>query len=96
MFGVIEKVGRREFDMALAVGPRLRMAVDGNKLFQSVSEFSGTPMRHDDFVTLVIEPGESYILNAAAAGEEPDTAVSDQDEDFDEFEDEEDDFGDDF
>ena len=95
MFGLIEKVGRREFDMALAVGPRLRMAVDGNKLFQSVSQFSGTPMRHDDFVTLVIEPGESYILNAAAAGEEPDTAVSDQDEDFDEFEDE-DDFGDDF
>ena len=96
MFGVIEKVGRREFDMSLAVGPRLRMAVDGNKLFQSVSEFSGTPMRHDDFVTLVIEPGESYILNAAAAGEEPDAAVSDQDEDFDEFEDQEDDFGDDF
>ena len=96
MFGLIEKVGRREFDMALAVGPRLRMAVDGNKLFQSVSEFSGTPMRHDDFVTLVIEPGESYILNAAAAGEEPDAAVSDQDEDFDEFGDEEDDFGDDF
>ena len=96
MFGLIEKVGRREFDMALAVGPRLRMAVDGNKLFQSVSAFSGTPMRHDDFVTLVIEPGESYILNAAAAGEEPDAAVSDQDEDFDAFEDEEDDFGDDF
>ena len=96
MFGLIEKVGRREFDMALAVGPRLRMAVDGNKLFQSVSEFSGTPMRHDDFVTLVIEPGESYILNAAAAGEEPDAALSDQDEDFDEFGDEEDDFGDDF
>ena len=96
MFGLIEKVGRREFDMALAVGPRLRMAVDGNKLFQSVSQFSGTPMRHDDFVTLVIEPGESYILNAAAAGEEPDAAVAGEDEDFDEFADEEDDFGDDF
>ena len=93
LFGALERIGRREFDISLAVGPRLRMAVDGNKLFQAIASYSGTPLRHADFVSQIIEPGESYILNAAAAGEEP-GGEYEEDADFeDDFEDEfEDDF----
>lgn len=71
MFGLLERIGRRDFGVSLAVGPRLRMAVDGNQLFRAVAAYTGAPLRHDAFLTGIIEPGESYILNAAAAGSAP-------------------------
>jgi hypothetical protein len=94
LWGLIGRIAREAFEMSLPIGPRLRMAVDGNKLFQAIAGYDGTPMREDDFRTMIIEPGESYILNAAASGGEPEMPEDEAaDEESDGFNDE---FGDDF
>lgn len=84
---VIEKLGREELDRAIAIGPSLRLAVDGNRVFQTIAEFDNGVISDQEF-TEFLAAAESYILNSAVVDEESDFTGADFN-DFDDFEDDE-------
>jgi hypothetical protein len=95
MWTVIGELSKEDFGRSLPVGPLLRVAVDGNRIYQIIANFDGT-LSADDFRNL-IEAGESYIINSSVIdGQMPGTApaADEKREPEDEFSDE--DFADEF
>ncbi len=92
MWTVIEKLSKSELNRSIPIGPTLRMAVDGNRVFRAISAFEEGLFTDQDFSEF-IDAAESYILNSAVAGDEP--QLDEDDDDFGEFDDfEEDEFAD--
>lgn len=85
MWTVIEQLGKAELNRAIPIGPTLRVAVDGNKVFRAIASFDEGTVADEDF-SAFIEAAESYILNSAVVGDEP-TMDEDVDEEFDDFDD---------
>ena len=77
MWTVISEISRDAFGAAPPVAPIVRMAVDGNRIFQIAAEFDEGTFSPSDLADL-IEAGESYIINSALVG---DTVMPDQDSD---------------
>jgi len=90
MWTVIEKLSKEELDRSVAIGPTLRLAVDGNKVFQTIAEFDDGTVTDQEFNEF-IEAAESYILNSAVVDDEADFTEENDDDfgDFDEFDDDE-------
>jgi hypothetical protein len=83
---VIEELSKREFNRAPPIGPLVRVAVDGNKVFQLVAEFDEgtiTPQQ----LTRLIDASEPYIIIASMAEGPPPSVTNGAD-----AEDEADDF----
>lgn len=89
MWTVIADLSKEDFAQSLPIGPLLRVAVDGNRIYQIVADFDGV-LSADDLRTL-IEAGESYIINSSvidnqmSAGEP--TNAFDEESETDEFSD---------
>lgn len=64
MWTVIEQLARRRLDRTVPVGPVVRLAVDGNRLFQIAAEFDEGTFSQQQ-LTELLEAGESYIINAS-------------------------------
>jgi hypothetical protein len=90
MWTVVERLSKEEFGQSVPVGPLLRVAVDGNRIFQLVANFDGE-LSGEELASLV-DAAESYILNSSvidsypAMARESDTGT-DEDADGDEFSD---------
>jgi len=89
MWTVIAELSKEDFGRAAPIGPLLRVAVDGNRLYQIIADFDGG-LSADAFHQL-IEAGENYIINASAIdgqmpGDNGDSRGSEQDPE-DEFSD---------
>lgn len=70
---VIEELSKREFGRAAPIGPLVRVAVDGNRIFQLVADFDEGTFTPDQF-TKLIDAGEAYIINASLVeGQVPST-----------------------
>ena len=96
MWTVIDQLSKSEFKRSVAIAPILRVAVDGNKIYQAIADFDEATFTQDEFLEL-IRAGESYILNSDLIGPPMDEASDDDDFDDDDFEDDIDsDFEDDF
>jgi hypothetical protein len=91
MWTVIKRLSKEELGRAVAIGPMMRLAVDGNKVFQTIANFDDGTITDQEF-TEFIEAAESYILNSAVVGEEADFTDEDENDDFGDFEEFEDDF----
>ena len=63
MWTVIAELSKDDFSQSVPIGPLLRVAVDGNRIFQIVADFDGG-LSADDMRNL-IEAGESYIINSS-------------------------------
>jgi hypothetical protein len=95
MWTVIERLSKQELQYAVAIGPTLRLAVDGNRVFQACARFDGSSMAEDEFDAF-LQAAESYILNASLVGaEEPGMADEEEMEEAENGASEED-FDDDF
>ena len=98
MWTVIADLSKEDFGQSLPIGPLLRVAVDGNRIYQIVADFDGV-LSADGLRTLV-EAGESYIINSSVIdnqmGDGEPTYASDEDTDMDSFSDDafEDEFAD--
>ncbi len=98
MWTVIADLSKEDFGQSLPIGPLLRVAVDGNRIYQIVADFDGV-LSADGLRTLV-EAGESYIINSSVIdnqmGDGEPTYASDEDSETDEFSDDafEDEFAD--
>lgn len=100
MWTVIAELSKEDFGHSVPIGPLLRVAVDGNRIYQIVADFDGS-LSADDMRNL-IEAGESYIINSSVIdsqiGDGGDKTESDEDNggDIDGFSDDafEDDFAD--
>ena len=98
MWTVIADLSKEDFGQSLPIGPLLRVAVDGNRIYQIVADFDGV-LSADGLRTLV-EAGESYIINSSVIdnqmGDGEPTYASDEDSGTDEFSDDafEDEFAD--
>jgi hypothetical protein len=68
MWTVIAELSKEDFGQSIPIGPLLRVAVDGNRLFQIVADFDGS-LSSDDMRNL-IEAGESYIINSSVIGDQ--------------------------
>ncbi len=92
MWTVIEQLSKTEFGAAPNIAAIRSLAVDGNRIFGWIADFDEATVRHDQFLEF-LEAAESYILNIALVGPEPDSFEAEEDEweeDWDE------DFDDDF
>ena len=63
MWTVIAELSKDDFGQSVPIGPLLRVAVDGNRIFQLIAEFDGGLSA--DALRQLIEAGESYIINAS-------------------------------
>lgn len=90
MWTVISELSRRTFGSTMPVAPLVRVAVDGNRIYQIAAGFDEATFSPDDLVELV-SMGESYIINSSLIGE-PETAPDDAE--FEDFESEFADFDD--
>lgn len=91
MWTVITEISREAFGSAPAVAPIVRLAVDGNRIFQIAADFDEGTFGPNDLEDL-IEAGESYIINSALVGDAPTREDGEADEDIEAFDDEFDDF----
>lgn len=82
MWTVIEQLGKTELNRSIPIGPTLRVALDGNKVFRAASSFDEGTVADEDFEEF-LEAAESYILNSALVGDEP--AMDDEEDDFGDF-----------
>jgi len=64
MWTVIAELSKEDFGRSLPIGPLLRVAVDGNRIYQIIADFDGA-LSADAFRNL-IDAGESYIINSSA------------------------------
>jgi len=92
MWTVIAELSKEDFGQSIPIGPLLRVAVDGNRLFQIVADFDGS-LSSDDMRNL-IEAGESYIINSSVIGDQMGDASTKMAED-DGYEEDDDGFSDD-
>lgn len=63
MWTVIAELSKEDFGRSAPIGPLLRVAVDGNRIYQIIADFDGA-LSADAFRNL-IEAGESYIINSS-------------------------------
>lgn len=91
MWTVISELSKEAFGTAPPVAPIVRLAVDGNRIFQLIADFDEGTFSPIDLSNLV-EAGESYIINRAVAGDTPTLADSEQEPAEDEWEDDFEDF----
>lgn len=99
MWTVIQELHKQEFGRSLPIGPLLRVAVDGNRIYQIIADFDGIDLSAAQFRAL-IDAGESYIINSSVIeaqlgdGSTSDMSEEEDEEDEDAFSDEafEDDF----
>jgi hypothetical protein len=95
MFTVIERLAKEEMGVSLPIKPLLRLAVDGNKIFNLCSNFTEGAFTYPS-LTELIDAGEAYIINSSIVGD----ASAERDNGFEgEFEDDfadDDGFGEDF
>lgn len=91
MWTVISELSKQAFGAAPPVSPIVRMAVDGNRIFQAASVYDDGTFSPTDYGEL-IQAGESYIINSSMVGEEPQFEETDELEKEGEFEDEFEDF----
>jgi hypothetical protein len=91
MWTVIAELSRRTFGAAPPTGPIIRLAVEGNRIFQLAAEFDEATFTPDDLNTL-IEMGESYIINSSLVGEAVGGLTPEEQDEFAAFEEEFDDF----
>ena len=90
MWTVIEQLSKSDLDQSVAIGPTLRLAVDGNRIYQTIANFDGGTFTDQEFSEF-IDAAESYILNSAVVGENDNFTDEEEDDDFDDFEEFEDD-----
>jgi hypothetical protein len=64
MWTAVEQMSKQEFQTAVPVGPLLRVAVDGNRVFRICSTFDEGTFPPDQLMGL-IDACESYIINSA-------------------------------
>jgi hypothetical protein len=64
MWTAIERLSKQEFGRSVPIGPLLRVAVDGNKVFQLVAAFDEATFTQTQFIEL-IDAAESYIINSS-------------------------------
>ena len=94
MWTVITELSKRTLNIALPVAPLVRVAVDGNRIFQIAAEFDEATFSPDALVELV-EMGESYIINSSLTGDRDATLAAEEEDEFADFDDGfEDDFDD--
>lgn len=95
MWTVIERLSKEELGVAPNIAAHRALAVDGNAIFQWISNFDEPSVRQEDFVAF-LQAAESYILNySTAAGTDiADDGFDSEDSFEDDFE--FDDFDDDF
>ena len=94
MWTVIERLSKEEFGESLPIGPLLRLAVDGNKIFNICADYDEATFNPGDLDELILA-GESYVLNMNLVGDR--MGFDDKEEMEDEFEDDfDDEFEDDF
>ncbi len=95
MWTVIEQLSKEEFGRSAPIGPLLRVAVDGNQIFQLIADFDGH-LPTDELQALV-DAAASYVINSSVIdrqelfgdGGEADSETDDEDVDAeDEFSDE--------
>lgn len=86
MWTAIEQLSKQEFQRAVPVGPLLRVAVDGNRIFQLCAAFEESAFPPDR-LTALVDSCESYIINSATVdsrlGGEPMQTNGHAEEDFD-------------
>lgn len=74
MWTVIGELSKQEFGHSVPIGPLLRVAVDGNRIYQIIADFDGVDLSAAQFRAL-IDAGESYIINSSVidgqGGDEP-------------------------
>ena len=87
MWTVISELSKRSFGSTMPVAPLVRVAVDGNRIFQIASDFDEATFSPDDLVELV-SMGESYIINSSLIGESSPASRHSAEEaaEFDDFE----------
>ncbi|MBH5322453.1 hypothetical protein [Aurantiacibacter sediminis] len=94
LWTVITEIWRDAYGTTPPVSPLVKVAVDGNRMFQLAADFEESTFTPDDLSELV-QAGENYIINAAMAeGTGDTTGDSPGEDDFDPggFDDEFDDF----
>lgn len=64
MWTVIEEIARRRSDRSFSVAPLVRVAVEGNKIYQQIADFDETTFTPDQLDQLLAS-GEAYIINAS-------------------------------
>jgi hypothetical protein len=64
MWRAIETLAKQEFQQSLPIAPLVRVAVDGNRVFQLVAAFDEATFTPDQFNQLR-DAAESYIINAS-------------------------------
>ncbi len=89
MWTVIAELSKEDFGRSLPIGPLLRVAVDGNRIFQIVAEFDGSLSA--DALRNLVDAGESYIINSSVidnqTGDAEHREQPSEEEDSDEFSD---------
>lgn len=83
MWTVIERLSKQEFGLSVPIGPLLRLAVDGNRVFQICAGFDEGTFQPQDLDEL-LAAGEAYILNSSLVDERAGFESAAEDEDFDE------------
>ncbi|MGB6297525.1 MAG: hypothetical protein WBF90_15265 [Rivularia sp. (in: cyanobacteria)] len=90
MWNVIEQVAKEDLSMNLQVAALRTLAVEGNKVFQWIANFSEGTVREDEFRAF-LTAGEAWILAQAAISDDDfdsdDSYMDDEDDDdFDDWE----------
>jgi hypothetical protein len=98
MWTVISEVSKSAFGTSPPVSSIVRLAVDGNRIFNLAADFDEGNFSPNELSEL-IDAGESYIINASLVGEAPSffddhepAAVAEEENDEDAFEDDFEDF----
>lgn len=63
MWTVIAELSKEDFSQSVPIGPLLRVAIDGNRIFQIIADFDGGLSSEN--LRELIEAGESYIINSS-------------------------------
>jgi hypothetical protein len=62
MWRVIEEMSKRDLRRSVPIGPLVRVAVDGNKIYQLCADFD-EGSANQDWLLALVDAGESYIIN---------------------------------
>ncbi len=85
MWRVIEELSKREFNRSNPIGPLVRVAVDGNRIFKLVAAFDEATFTPEQLNEL-IDSAESYIINSSVVdgqmGAAPPAEDGDEDDEF--------------
>lgn len=90
---VIEQIAKDDLGLMVPTAPIRTSAVEGNKVFQWIANFSEGTVRDADFQTF-LSAAEAWIIAQASMEEDDDSFGSDDDDMEEDWDDEEDDFDD--